>query len=97
MNHSNARRDFLVKGAAAASAFVAGQALGQSPEESMDLGKGKSKPTPKSERETHQHPASGDVADEYPRTHAGLGGPVGSPTDRGKLVPGLRAARRPLS
>lgn len=26
----------------------------------------------------------------YPRYHAGPGGPVGSPTDRGKLVPGLR-------
>lgn len=27
---------------------------------------------------------------EFPRTHPGRGGPVGSPTDRGKLVPGLR-------
>ena len=38
---------------------------------------------------THQH--VGHVA-EFPRTHAGLGGPVGSATDRGKLVPGYRAA-----
>ena len=29
---------------------------------------------------------------DYPRDHAGPGGPVGSPTDRGKLVPGLRGA-----
>ena len=28
----------------------------------------------------------------FPRDHAGVGGPVGSATDRGKLVPGLRAA-----
>src|SRR6516165_12536367 len=28
--------------------------------------------------------------EEYPRNHAGRGGPVGSATDRGKLVPGLR-------
>ncbi|MEO8268352.1 MAG: multicopper oxidase domain-containing protein, partial [Aureliella sp.] len=33
--------------------------------------------------------------DEYPRTHAGLGGPVGSPTDRGKLVSGYRDASLP--
>lgn len=32
---------------------------------------------------------------EYPRTHAGPGGPVGSPTDRGKLVPGLRSPLLP--
>jgi FtsP/CotA-like multicopper oxidase with cupredoxin domain len=29
---------------------------------------------------------------DYPRDHPGIGGPVGSATDRGKLVPGLRAA-----
>jgi manganese oxidase len=28
--------------------------------------------------------------EEYPRNHPGRGGPVGSATDRGKLVPGLR-------
>ncbi|HCO25036.1 MAG: copper oxidase [Gimesia sp.] len=28
----------------------------------------------------------------FPRMHPGLGGPIGSPTDRGKLVPGLREA-----
>ena len=33
--------------------------------------------------------------DEFPRTHAGLGGPVGSPTDRGKLVTGYRDASLP--
>src|SRR4051812_13272722 len=27
---------------------------------------------------------------DYPRDRPGAGGPVGSPTDRGKLVPGLR-------
>src|SRR5262249_47539747 len=34
----------------------------------------------------HSHGEHG----EYPRDHAGRGGPVGSATDRGKLVPGLR-------
>jgi manganese oxidase len=32
---------------------------------------------------------------DYPRLHTGPGGPVGSPTDRGKLVPGLRAFTEP--
>ncbi len=32
---------------------------------------------------------------EYPTTHPGSGGPVGSATDRGKLVPGLRKAGLP--
>jgi FtsP/CotA-like multicopper oxidase with cupredoxin domain len=38
----------------------------------------------------HQH-EHGD----YPRDHPGPGGPVGSATDRGKLVPGLRASGLP--
>src|SRR3984893_8688567 len=32
---------------------------------------------------------------EYPRDHPGAGGPVGSATDRGKLVPGRRSAGEP--
>ncbi len=39
---------------------------------------------------THEH-----VSGEYPRDHAGPGGPVGSATDRGKLVPGLRSVGDP--
>jgi FtsP/CotA-like multicopper oxidase with cupredoxin domain len=34
--------------------------------------------------------ADADTATAFPRYHAGAGGPVGSPTDRGKLVPGQR-------
>ena len=34
--------------------------------------------------------ASALHAGEFPRTKPGLGGPVGSDTDRGKLVPGSR-------
>jgi FtsP/CotA-like multicopper oxidase with cupredoxin domain len=44
------------------------------------------------------HPGQGQErqgAAEYPRDHAGPGGPVGSPTDRGKLVPGLRSPTAP--
>src|SRR5262245_2796184 len=34
----------------------------------------------------HQH-EHGKQDQDYPRDHPGTGGPVGSPTDRGKLVP----------
>jgi FtsP/CotA-like multicopper oxidase with cupredoxin domain len=40
----------------------------------------------------HQHDHK---EQDYPRDHAGSGGPVGSATDRGKLVPGLRKADQP--
>src|SRR5712664_1139426 len=32
---------------------------------------------------------------DFPRDHAGPGGPVGSATDRGKLVPGRRSPTAP--
>jgi FtsP/CotA-like multicopper oxidase with cupredoxin domain len=47
---------------------------------------------PPKEQPGRQHPHHHH---EYPRDHAGPGGPVGSETDRGKLVPGLRAAGAP--
>ena len=39
--------------------------------------------------------AGSSPVDDYPRTRPGTGGPVGSATDRGKLVPGLRQAGLP--
>jgi len=41
--------------------------------------------------EHHHEAETGD----FPREHSGKGGPVGSATDRGKLVPGLRKASEP--
>jgi FtsP/CotA-like multicopper oxidase with cupredoxin domain len=42
---------------------------------------------------TYEHHAHGQGASrEFPRLHAGLGGPLGSATDRGKLVSGYRSA-----
>src|SRR5262245_23912342 len=38
---------------------------------------------------------AGAPVPEYPRDRPGTGGPVGSPTDRGKLVPGLRPRGMP--
>src|SRR5260370_4997285 len=43
----------------------------------------------------HQHDHGHPLSKDFPRDHAGPGGPVGSPTDRGRLVPGLRAATEP--
>lgn len=48
--------------------------------------------------ESHHHHAPGEadqVVPDYPRDHPGVGGPVGSDTDRGKLVPGLRGPDEP--
>ena len=42
----------------------------------------------------HEHAGHGEMGD-YPRDRPSAGGPVGSPTDRGKLVPGLRKASEP--
>ena len=43
----------------------------------------------------HQGHEGHDRVDDYPRDRPSPGGPVGSPTDRGMLVPGLRAAGEP--
>jgi manganese oxidase len=42
----------------------------------------------------HGHGGHGEPGD-YPRDRPGRGGPVGSPTDRGRLVPGLIKAGEP--
>ncbi len=77
------RRNFLVQGAAAAAGlFTAGSAVGyQSSERLHSHG-----PTIHSRDGMHA---------PYPRMHSGRGGPIGSSTDRGKLVPGLRQAGLP--
>lgn len=96
MPPSDDRRNFLVKGAAAAGIFVAGTTMGRAQEKVAEPPSDPPTGNPlKAEHEKHQIPAAGGETGEYPRTHAGLGGPVGSPTDRGKLVPGYRAATLP--
>jgi manganese oxidase len=95
MNESTDRRSFLVKGAAAASVFAAGAALGHAQDVNAETKGDGPTDNPHTGHERHQHAATAGEAGEYPRTSPGLGGPVGSPTDRGKLVPGLRAATLP--
>lgn len=47
------------------------------------------------QHEAHQGHTMHGQDEEYPREHPGAGGPVGSPTDRGKLVSGYRKAGEP--
>ncbi len=96
MNDPADRRNFLVKGAAAAGIIVTGAALGRAQDEHpQQHGDGQTGKPKTGEHEMHKPAEAESDAAEYPRTHPGLGGPVGSPTDRGKLVPGLRAVTLP--
>ncbi|WP_228030228.1 multicopper oxidase family protein [Gimesia benthica] len=74
------RRNFLAQGAAAtAGLFATRSVLGQQND---------------SFATTEQQNAD-QSNDGYPRLHPGLGGPIGSATDRGKLVPGLGKTGEP--
>src|SRR5262245_32620424 len=79
MKPGKSRRDFLRGTSAAAGVLLAAQTSKAS------------EPSGKPQHE-HQH---GTDSRQFPRDHAGRGGPVGSATDRGKLVPGLRPADQP--
>lgn len=82
MASSNDRREFLAQGAAVtAGLFAAGRASAQ------DDAPQAAPP----EHAGHGAAAAGD----FPRMHAGLGGAIGTPTDRGKLVSGFRKAELP--
>jgi len=41
-------------------------------------------------QDSAEHKLQANNNEDFPRDHAGPGGPVGSPTDRGRLVPGRR-------
>ncbi|MBX9792597.1 MAG: copper oxidase [Pirellulales bacterium] len=80
------RRAFLAGGSLAAGSLI----VGSSPAIAA---------AQQTEHHDHASPPKQDHAahavEQYPRHHAGPGGPVGSPTDRGKLVAGLRSAGDP--
>lgn len=92
MGSENSRRDFVLGGALAATgAWATRQARGASREDQP-------LPTPKQpeeEPQTENPPGRQDEAMGYPRDHAGAGGPVGSPSYLGKLVPGVRSPGEP--
>lgn len=76
MSQQEDRRTFLSQGAAMTAGLIA-------------VTQGNDAAASRNENDDVRQPVG---KTEYPRTKAGLGGPVGSPTDRGKLVPGLRKA-----
>jgi FtsP/CotA-like multicopper oxidase with cupredoxin domain len=76
------RRRFLLGGALATGGVLAAGAGGPT----------RGEEPPAEPGQGHEHPHG---APAYPRDHAGPGGPVGSATDRGKLVPGLRSPAAP--
>jgi FtsP/CotA-like multicopper oxidase with cupredoxin domain len=78
MEHDGNRRTFLWRSTAAAAGLLA---TGTSTT---------AQGTDESAKHQHDHKGPHDHQG-YPRDHAGPGGPVGSATDRGKLVPGLRS------
>ena len=89
MSSLERRRNFLVGGALAASGLLAGRiASGQDKVAGHNAHKGMKMPMTKGDEKPMDDMNMGDA--EYPRMQPGIGGPVGSPTDRGKLVPGLR-------
>src|SRR5438445_717217 len=81
MASETTRRDFLRDGAATTASLVAVGAAQAAVEPAKQ---------PQGTKHDHQH----DHRD-YPRDHAGSGGPVGTGSDRGKLVPGLRPTNEP--
>ena len=83
MEPESTRRSFLQGGTLAAAGLVAAGASEAPATEA---------PPQQPDEPKHQHKHD-DTA--YPRERPGLGGPVGSPSDRGKLVPGLRKAGLP--
>lgn len=85
MNSDSTRRKFIATaGIATASSLVAGAAAAAQEQHEHEH-------TTSPAQAGHEHSEEG----AYPRTHAGPGGPVGSATDRGKLVAGFRSPTDP--
>ena len=76
MSHESTRRSFLHGGALATAGLLAGTAT------HVTLGQEPPK--------EHKHDPNGEQ--DFPRDRPAASGPVGSPSDRGKLVPGRRGA-----
>lgn len=90
------RRNFLTQSTVAATGlFMAGRATGQDQAKQPPVHQHS---TANGEHAGHMEKmdhAQHAVPGEYPRMHPGFAGPIGGPQDRGRLVPGLRAADEP--
>lgn len=95
MKSDTTRRDFLSAGTLGAAGLVTA-GISQAVRGQEAPGQHQHGETPTAKHEPSDNSTTKpDGNDEYPRDHAGPGGPVGSPTDRGKLVPGLRSTGDP--
>ena len=94
MNDLEQRRKFLFAGAVASGGLLATGSLSAQEKKDAHAGHGDMKmPQPADapkKTDDGQMQMEMTMGTEYPRTQPGIGGPVGSPTDRGKLVPGYR-------
>jgi FtsP/CotA-like multicopper oxidase with cupredoxin domain len=104
MSNLEQRRKFIFQGVVATGGILAvGAATAQDKNAGHGEHDGMKMPMPGDAKDASDQMKMADdmpmdgmkMDDEYPRTHAGLGGPVGSPTDRGKLVSGYRDASLP--
>ena len=89
MEPETTRRSFLKGGTLAAAGLVAAGAGSNA--EGADA---PAKQPADTKKQSHDHNHKHDSRD-YPRKRPGPGGPVGSATDRGKLVSGLRKSGEP--
>ena len=97
MSNLEHRRKFLLGGAVATGGLLAARSLSaqnQAPVPPGHAGHGEMKmPMPKDDSvkaDDSEMDMQMEMDSDYPRMHPGVGGPVGSPSDRGKLVAGLR-------
>ena len=82
MEPETTRREFLRSTTAATAGLLAAGAAND--------GRG----AESAQQQAHEHDAQHSMS-AYPRDHAGTGGPLGSATDRGKLVSGRRGVGLP--
>ena len=101
MKNDPTRRNFIAKGSAAMAGLLAAGAVPaargsedstQSPPANTAAEQDASS---SAQSEDQKHSAQHERHSDYPRRHAGPGGPLGSDTDRGKLVSGYRSADEP--
>ena len=90
MSHLEQRRKFLLGGVAATGGILSARSLSAQEKKDAHAGHGGMKMPQPADASGKTHDGPMQIEMEYPRMNPGVGGPVGSPTDRGKLVAGLR-------
>ena len=93
-NRATTRREFIRGGTlAGAAGLLAAGGVRAGEDQQQPVPHRHPQPTDESLHPAHAHGEHGEA--EYPRDRPSSGGPVGTATDRGKLVPGRRASGEP--